>query len=539
MANEKKKQFTKKKYYSDEYLGTGVQWGSFIISGGFLLLFVILAFFMPDNMSAWVNNSFDFSAKYFGLYWQILLLATFIVGLVLMFSRYGRVKLGLIDSPHYSNFRWVAMILTTLLASGGVFWAAGEPMSHFLDTPPQFVDGELTEWDKAIIGLSQSFMHWGFSAWAILGTTATIVLMYAHYHKGMPLKPRTILYPIFGDKLFKKNNIIGILADVTSAIAVAAGTVGAIGFLGLQASYAAEQIFGMPNTLATQITFIVILIAISTVSAITGVDKGIQILSRFNVGFAVLLMIVILIIGPTMFLLDAFVAAEAFQISNFLMMSLTRGDPAWLASWTIFFWGWFIGFAPMMAIFITRISRGRTIRELILAAGIFAPVVSNIWFTVLGGTGIFFEIEKPGIISEPLNNSGQEAAVMAILEQLPLTSIMAFSFLIITIIFVATTTDSMAYASAVSVTGNDNPKTSVRVFWALIFGAIAVALLAMGESNVGMFQNFIVASAVPVSLLLLPPVWDSVKIAKELAVEQGIKGEKEYSFEEDDNYPHV
>ena len=153
MANEKKKQFTKKKYYSDEYLGTGVQWGSFVISGGFLLLFVILAFFMPDNMSAWVNNSFDFSAKYFGLYWQILLLATFIVGLVLMFSRYGRVKLGLIDSPHYSNFRWVAMILTTLLASGGVFWAAGEPMSHFLDTPPQFVDGELTEWDKAIHAL--------------------------------------------------------------------------------------------------------------------------------------------------------------------------------------------------------------------------------------------------------------------------------------------------------------------------------------------------------------------------------------------------
>lgn len=163
------------------------------------------------------------------------------------------------------------------------------------------------------------------------------------------------------------------------------------------------------------------------------------------------------------------------------MMSLTRGDPAWLAGWTVFFWGWFIGYAPMMAIFITRISRGRTIRELILAVGILAPIVSNIWFTVLGGTGIFFETKNPGIISEPLNNSGQEAAVMAILEQMPFTSILAFSFLIITIIFVATTTDSMAYASAVSVTGNDNPKTSVRVFWALIFGATAIALLANGS----------------------------------------------------------
>ena len=537
MAKKKKKQYTKKKYYSDEYLGTGVQWGSFIISGGFLLLFLVLAFFMPENMTEWIDASFNFSATYFGLFWQLLLLGGLIVGLILMFSRYGRVRLGLVDQPQYTNFRWIAMIATTLLASGGVFWASGEPMSHFIQTPPLFESGDLSDWERAIIALSQSFFHWGFSAWAILGTTATIVLMYAHYHKGMPLKPRTILYPIFGDKLFKRNNIIGILADVTSTIAVAAGTIGAIGFLGLQASYFAEQIFGLPSTLTIQIAFIVILVIIASISAVTGVDKGIQMLSRFNVGFAVVLMVVILIIGPTLFLFDAFITAEAFQISNFLMMSLTRGDPSWLAWWTIFFWGWFIGYGPMMAIFITRISRGRTIRQLILAVGIFAPIVSNLWFTILGGTGIFFEIDQPGVVSGPLENVGQEAAVMAILGELPLTTILAFCFLVITIVFVATTADSMAYASAVSVTGNDNPKTSVRVFWSLIFGATAVALLAMGESNIGMFQNFIVASAVPVSFILLPTLWDSVKVARKLAVEQGIKREKPYSFEEDDKYP--
>ncbi|PKR77212.1 BCCT transporter [Halalkalibacillus sediminis] len=515
----------KKKYYSDEYLGTGVQWGSFVLSGGFLLLFLLFAFFAPDLTSQMVTKSFDFSVKYFGLFWQLLMLATLIVGLILMFSRYGRVRLGLKEKPQYGYFRWISMILCTLLASGGVFWAAGEPMAHFMNTPPLFASEGMSDWDRVVPGLSQAFFHWGFSAWAILGTVATIVIMYAHYHKGMPLKPRTILYPVFGDKIYRKNNIFGILSDVTSIVAVAAGTIGAIGFLGLQAAYAFEELFGVPSTLFTQISFIVILVTIASISAVTGVDKGIQILSRFNVGFAVVLMILILIVGPTMFIFDAFIAAEAFQIQNYLMMSLTRADSAWLGWWTIFFWGWFIGFGPMMAIFISRISRGRTIRELIIAVAIIAPLVSNFWFATLGGTGVWLEIQTPESVSVPLNDVGQEAAVMAILNQLPLGGILAFGFLFITVIFVATTTDSMSYASAVAVTGNDDPSKYLRVFWALIFGATAVALLAMGDSggSIGMLQNFIVVSAVPVSILILPPVWDSVKVAKKLAIEQGIR----------------
>lgn len=518
----------KKKYYTDEYLGKGVQWTSFLISGGFLLLFLILAFFTPDLTSDLVNKSFNFSVKYFGLYWQLLLLGTFIVGLILMFSRYGRVRLGKRDEPQYSNFRWIAMILTTLLASGGVFWAAGEPMQHFLSTPPLFDSEQLNEWERVVPGLSQSFFHWGFSAWAILGTVATIVIMYAHYHKGMPIKPRTILYPIFGDKIFKKNNVFGLLADITSIIAVAAGTIGPIGFLGLQATYIFERTFNISSSFFMEFIFIALLVIIASISAVTGVDRGIQILSRFNVALAIVLMAIILIVGPTLFILDAFVAAEGHHIQNFVTMSLTRADQDWLGWWTIFFWGWFIGFGPMMAIFISRISRGRTIRELIIAVAIVSPLVSNFWFAVIGGTGISLEIDNPGSISSPLE-SGQQAAVMAILDQLPISGILSIGFLIVTIVFVATTTDSMAYASAVAVTGNDDPSKYVRVFWSLIFGAIAIALLAIGNDgeSIQLLQNFIVFSAVPVSILLLPPVWDSVKIANKLAIEQGIKKKEE------------
>ncbi|WP_188207669.1 BCCT family transporter [Alkalibacillus aidingensis] len=520
----------KKKYYTDEYLGTGTQWGPFIISGGFLVLFLVLAFFTPDFAAEAVATSFDFSVEWFGLFWQLLMLATLIVSLILMFSRYGRVRLGKKDEPQYSNFRWIAMIATTLLASGGVFWAAGEPMEHFMTTPPLFATEGMDTWDRVVPGLSQAFFHWGFSAWAILGTVSTIVLMYAHYHKGMPLKPRTILYPLLGDKVYRRFNVWGALADITSIIAVAAGTIGAIGFLGIQAAYAFENLFGIPSNLFTQLSFIIILVIVASISAVTGVDKGIQILSRFNVGFAIVLMVIILIVGPTMFILDAFVAAEAFQMQNYLMMSLTRGDEAWLGWWTIFFWGWFIGFGPMMAIFITRISRGRTIRELVIAVAIMAPLVSNFWFATIGGTGIWLEIQNPESISGPLAEVGQEAAVAAILDGLPLGTILAFGFLIVTVVFVATTTDSMSYASAVSITGNDDPSKYVRVFWALIFGAVAATLIAIGDGSgdsIGLLQNFIVVSAVPVSILLLPPVWDSVKIAKRLAEEQGIKKKDE------------
>ncbi|WP_277673719.1 BCCT family transporter [Piscibacillus halophilus] len=520
---------TKKKYHTDEYLGTGVQKTALFISGGFLILFFLMAFLAPDVTEEVVGASFDWSAKYFGLFWQLLMLATLIVGLLLMFTRYGRVKLGKQETPEFTNFRWIAMVLTTLLASGGVFWAASEPMSHFITTPPLFSAENLSDWDRAVPGVAQAFFHWGFSAWAVLGTVATIVLMYCHYHKGMPLKPRTILYPLIGDKVFKRYNFFGLTADVTSIIAVAAGTIGAIGFLGLQAAYAFEQVTGIESNLFMQILFIVLLIGIATISAVTGVDKGIQILSRFNVAFAVILMILILIVGPTMFILDVFVSAEAFQLQNYLMMSLTRGDEAWLAWWTVFFWGWFIGFGPMMSIFIARISRGRTIRELIVAVALISPLVSNFWFATLGGTGVFFEIESSGIISGPLNDVGQEAAVMAILNELPMSGLFAIGFLIITIIFVATTADSMSYASAVAVTGNDDPSKYIRVFWALIFGAVAVALLTLGEGSISMLQNFIVVSAVPVSLLLLPPVWDSVKIANKMAIEQGIKDKEDRS----------
>ncbi|MBO1912586.1 BCCT family transporter, partial [Microvirga sp. 3-52] len=153
--------------------------------------------------------------------------------------------------------------------------------------------------------------------------------------------------------------------------------------------------------------------------------------------------------------------------------------------WTIFFWGWFLGYGPMMGIFISTISRGRTIRELVVAIAIIAPIVTCFWFTVVGGSGIFYELLQPGIISDALNSSGMPAAMIAITQQLPLSVIMAPAFLIVTILFVVTTGDSMSYTISVAITGDGSPPKSMRVFWAIIMGSVAIVLLAIGEGSIG------------------------------------------------------
>lgn len=512
---------------------TKPDWPVLIISGGLLLLFVLASFINLEFVSNIVNVSFAFAVNYFGAFWQILLLGTFFIALGMAFSKYGKIRLGLLDKPEISTSKWIAMIMTTLLAGGGVFWAAAEPMYHFISTPPAF-EGVAPHTQEAVIPVfAQTYLHWGFLAWAILGTLSTVVLMYAHYHRGMPLKPRSLLYPIFGEKIMKKS-VLGTAVDAFSIIAVAAGTIGPIGFLGLQAAYGLEALFGIPNTQTMQILIIGGVVVISIVSAVTGLHKGIQFLSNLNVILTLILMAAVLLIGPGSFILDTFVSSTGVYLQEFMRLSTYRGDSAWLGSWTIFFWGWFLGYGPMMAIFISSISRGRTIKEIVVAIAIIAPIVTNFWFTVVGGTGVFYELTQPGIISDALNSAGMPAAMIAIIQQLPLSVILAPAFLVVTILFVVTTADSMAYTISVAVTGESNPAKGMRIFWAAVMGVVAIVLLTIGEGSIGAIQSFIVVTAIPVSLLLLPMFWTAPKVAGILAKEQFSK-DTQLSLKQDNN----
>lgn len=485
------------------------------LTGGFIILFCLYALVDIDGLSGLVDAGFAISARYFGLYWQILLLATFLISLVLCVLPGGRAVLGGLSVPEFKTFNWASMIMCTLLAGGGVFWAAGEPIAHFLSTPPLFGEAPADLQDRANIAMAQSFLHWGFLAWAILGSLSGVMLMHYHYDKGLPLAPRTLLYPVFGERAIR--GPIGLIADATCIIAVVAGTVGPIGFLGLQMSYGLSALTGIPDSFALQAVVIMALVTLYTLSAISGLAKGIQILSGFNVILALALLVFLLVFGPTSAMLTGFFGGMGLYFQNFFQLAMYRGeagmfgDPGWLGWWTVFFWGWFMGYGPLMAIFIARVSRGRSIRQIVLMLSIAAPLITNFWFAIIGGSGVAFEMGTPGVIAGPFEGFNLPAALLAVTSAMPAGFMLSILFLILTMIFVATTSDSMSYVISAAMSDGE-PSVALRAFWGIAMGVMALILISTGSGGIGKLQSFIVVSAVPVSIILLPSLWDALRI---------------------------
>ena len=491
----------------------------FWYSGGFIATFVGLALVDSDLLSKIVNSGFAWSVDVFGPYWQILLLITFIISLCLAAGRTGSVVLGAMPTPELGGFRWMSIIFCTLLAGGGVFWAAAEPIAHFVSPPPLFAKTDSAE-QIAFNALSQSFMHWGFLAWAIVGSLTSIVVMHLHYDKGLPLKPRILLYPIFGERALKGH--LGAAIDACCIVAVAAGTIGPIGFLGLQVSYALNVLFEIPDGFTTQLIIILFAITLYTLSALSGLNRGMQMLSRYNVILAVILMFYILICGPTDFIVNGYIQGVGTMLDNFIPMATYRGDEGWLSWWTVFFWGWFLGYGPMMAIFIARISRGRTIRQVVGTISIIAPLTTCFWFTIVGGSGLAFEIAEPGVVSKAFEGFNLPGALLAITQQLPMPLFISILFLILTTIFIVTTGDSMTYTISVVISGETEPNALVRTFWGVAMGVTALILISLGSGGITALQSFIVITAVPVSLILLPSLWNAPHIAVQMARQQGL-----------------
>ena len=481
----------------------------------FILSFCLVASTNLDALGRAVDSGFKFCAQYFGFSWQLIFLINFLVGIAICLHPKSKYVIGQDAAPEFPFFQWSSMIMCTLLAGGGIFWAAGEPIAHFLSPPPYFGVKPSTV-DAIAPALAQSFLHWGFLAWAILGSLASIVLMHYHYEKGLPLAPRTLLYPVFGDAALR--GPVAIVTDFFCIMAVIAGTVGPIGFFGLQAGHGMNLLFGVEESHLNETIAIIFLCALYTISAITGIARGVQLLSRINIILTFFVLFYILFFGPTSFVVTYFFSGMAEYVTNLLPMAMYRGDagffgdPGWLSWWTIFFWGWFIGYAPMMAIFITRISRGRSIRSIILMVSVFAPILTNMWFTILGGSGIAFELEVPGTISQAFGDFDLPAALFATLERLPLGYALSILVLFLSTIFVATTGDSMTYVLAVSLSKDSEPSTAIRVFLGVSMGLMAIILLNIGEGSISKLQSFIVITALPVSVLLIPCLWEAALI---------------------------
>ncbi|GHE20664.1 BCCT family transporter [Halomonas urumqiensis] len=492
------------------------------LSAGFIVLFVGLSLYDIEGVASVIGAGFAWTAAMLGSYFQLLLLLTFFIAMGLAVSPAASAKIGGLDKPELSTFKWLSIIMCTLLAGGGVFFAAGEPVYHFVVTPPAF-DTEPGGVQAVAGALAQSFMHWGFLAWAVLGSLTAVVLAHWHYDKGLPLQPRTLLIPVFGERLMR--GWLGGVVDACCVIAVVAGTVGPIGFLATQVSFGLHELLGVGEGYGTQLVILLILGAVYVTSAATGIDRGIQMLSRFNVFLALAIAAVIFLLGPTLFLTNAYLQGFGEYVSSFLAMATMTSETApawWMQWWTVFFFAWFIGYGPLMAIFVARISRGRTIRQMILAVAVMAPIATTVWFTLLGGSGIHFQLTGAIDLTEALNNFQFDVATLTVAQALPGGTLMALAILLLTTIFVATTGDSMSYAIAVVCTGHDEPHTGVRIFWGITMALMAAILLYMGSGQIGVLQQFIVITAIPVSLVLLPSLWTGPQAAYAMARQQGL-----------------
>lgn len=485
------------------------------LSAGPLVLLVMLIVAAPATARAWIDVGFGWTTWALGAVWQALLVVVFLVALGLALSPWGRARLGGREaSPTLGFLPWLTVILCTLLAGGGVFFSAAEPLYH-LQTPPPLYAGEVQANTRPalVAALSQSFLHWGFLAWAVVGTLPAIALSAANTVHGHPLRPRTLWAPVLGDAILGP---AGAVLDAVAVIAVVAGTVGPIGFLALQLGVAGELLAGLPNSLITQGAALLLLVGLYTASAVSGLTRGIAWLSRLNVVLALAVGLLVLALGPTLDTLWLLTESLGRHLVALPALAVERGDPGWQDGWTLFYWGWFLGYAPLMAVFTARASRGRTVRELVLAVAVMAPIVTMVWFTALGGTAGLVELAEPGAISEPLADAGMGAALIATLQALPLAGLTLPLALLLIFCFLATTGDSMAFAISVVQSGRADPPVGLRVGWALLMGTLAAALLAIGDGGIQALQRFIVVAAGPVTLLVLPTVVTGALGARDL-----------------------
>ncbi|SKC42044.1 BCCT family transporter [Maledivibacter halophilus] len=462
---------------------------------GVLAIFFTWAFTNTDQMGNAMNKVFVFATQSFGWFYLLMGFLFVVFAIWLAFGPFGNVKLGKEDEkPRYSFFSWFSMIIACGYGVGLVYWCVAEPLSIF-QNPPFGLDTGTAE--AAEISLAYSFFHWGWTPWAIYMAIAAPA-GYFIFKKGEPPKFSTCLRPLFGDRVdgtgFK-------FLDVFLVIGVIGGVTTATGLGIMQLAGGLNRIFGIPETKFVYLIIAIVWASIFTASAVSGIDKGIKILSNINIPLCIVICIIVFILGPTAFICNMTSGSFGTMLSEFFKMSFWT-DPidkgGFPQNWTIFYWAWWIASAPSTGLFVAAVSRGRTLKEIVLVHMGFAPVATWLWYGTFGGTAFHFELMENAGLIESMNLNGTGSTVFTLLEMLPLGRVLSIAFLLLVIIFLATTVDSYSYVCAqVSTLKEHNPHIppkGIRALWACCIAALAVTLVMVGKGISGLQLSSICAS---------------------------------------------
>ncbi|WP_404227733.1 BCCT family transporter [Acinetobacter venetianus] len=470
--------------------------------------------------------------------WFYLGLLTIILGvlLYLMMSRFGHIRLGKDDEkPEFSFVGWISMLFSGGMGVGLVFWSAAEPMWHYASNP---FTSNLSD-ESASMAMQITFFHWGLHPWAIFCMTA-LALAYFSYRKGLPFSLRSILYPIIGDRIYGP---IGHTVDILTITITAFGVAQSLSMSVLQINSGLNQVFGFANSLSLQFMMLAILCSIATVSVVIGINRGMQRLSELNMILAIILIAILLIVGPTRYLLNTLLESTGNYAQNIISMSLwsdTQKDSGWQNWWTAFYWPWWMTWGPFVGMFIARISRGRTIRELIAGALIVPTLVTAIWMSVVGGSALKVEqdarhaYEKqtaalveagktvPKFEGGPIVKATQQDNTRALftmfnnIDNGTLGQILSIIACLLLATFLITSTDCGTHVLCyMDAEGSTDTPIKIRIVWGVLIAIIAGVLLYAGGLKAIQAASIIAGFPIAIFLAIM-----SVTLFKSLRREQ-------------------
>ncbi|WP_373762183.1 choline BCCT transporter BetT [Neisseria dentiae] len=466
-----------------------------------LILFTIL---FPELGEAVLGSSLRWVSDHFGWYYMLVVAAYSVFAVFVGLSRYGDIKLGKDqDKPDFPFLTWAAMLFSAGIGIDLLFFGVSEPLTHYLS--PALGDGGTPEAARA--ALSQTFLHWGLHGWGIYALIG-MALAYFAYRRDMPLALRSALVPLFGEK--RTNGLLGHIVDTFGVVGTLLGLATSLGIGVLQANAGLSHVFGIETSKTVQTAIIVVVTAAAAMSAMSGVERSVRRLSEINMLGATFILIALLVMGPTLFLLNAFTENIGHYFQNIVNKTFqvyayegAKGEE-WKASWTIFFWAWWVAWAPFVGLFIARISRGRTLREFVFGV-MFIPLgFIFAWFSVFGNSAI--ELVNGGVAE--LGKTALENPAMGmfvLFEHYPAPALWSTLGVVIGLIFFVTSADSgalvLANLSSKNLASDTDAPVWLRFFWAAATGLITLGLLFAGGFS--SLQSVSVVAGLPFSLVLV------------------------------------
>ncbi|TDX52679.1 glycine betaine uptake BCCT transporter [Orenia marismortui] len=466
----------------------------FYISLIITFIVVIWGIFDPGGFANVTNSIFEFLVTKFGWFYLLSMFIFVIFAIGIAFSKYGRIKLGSDDSkPEYSNISWFAMLFSAGMGIGLVFWGVAEPLNHFIN--PQGLEGGSPV--AANFAMKTSFFHWGLHPWSNYSILA-LALAYFQFRKNRPGLVSSVFIPLLGENASK--GIIGHSIDVLAVVATVAGVATSLGLGTLQINSGLNYLFGLPTTTIVQIIIITTVTILFMLSAVTGLDRGIKILSNTNLMIAIVLLVLAIILGPTVKIFKSFTSGLGAYLNEFIKKSLEirpYRSNQWLGDWTIFYWAWWIAWAPFVGTFIARISRGRRIKEFLLGVTVVPSLGSFVWFATFGTLGIDL---GPKIAQKAIKTT--ETAFFVVMNHYPLGNVISFVAVILLCTFFVTSADSATFVlGMMSSNGGLDPTTRRKLIWGIIQSLLALSLMLAGGLKT--LQIASIAAAFPFAVVMV------------------------------------